>query len=396
MSRFRLILAIAISAAVCLAAEQGGKAAALATELKQVGLDPDACYRVRDLAFQKEDLRFYLTEGYLIFSRAVAGRRFGAMFTADVPGGDAEVLLFPPLRSERMSLAHFAKSPNLNEHFVAALFLFTDGTGEELLNKIESGVPKRVPEIGTSMAKNYAETLRNLVGSFDMRLVQDFFTSKPQQTGFLYAGISTRNLGPIDLIYDQRQRDQIVVGQVATRQERRFFDTWSSFPALSFRKGERKPLSPNVHLDNVNINASLTGPELHLQAVTAMDVTARTDGDLAVPFEIARSVNVSSVKVDGVAAEIFRGESLRTNLMRNSGGANELFLVMMPKPLASGEKHRIEFTHEGNVVQPAGNGVYFVGAQTELVSEPRCRVLAVRDDFSLPAESQACGDRRHL
>ena len=196
-----------------------------------------------------------------------------------------------------------------------------------------------------------------------MRLVQDFFTSKPQQTGFLYAGISTRNLGPIDLIYDQRQRDQIVVGQVATRQERRFFDTWSSFPALSFRKGERKPLSPNVHLDNVNINASLTRPQLHLQAVTAMDVTARTDGDLAVPFEIARSVNVSSVKVDGVAAEIFRGESLRTNLMRNSGGANRLLLVMMPKPLASGEKHRIEFTHEGNVVQPAGNGVYFVGAR---------------------------------
>ena len=58
------------------------------------------------------------------------------------------MLLFPPLRSERMSLAHFAKSPNLNEHFVAALFLFSDGTGEELLKKIESGAPKRLPEMG--------------------------------------------------------------------------------------------------------------------------------------------------------------------------------------------------------------------------------------------------------
>ena len=56
MSRLRLILAIAISAAACVAAEQGGKAAALAAELKGAGLDPDACYRVRDLAFQKEDL----------------------------------------------------------------------------------------------------------------------------------------------------------------------------------------------------------------------------------------------------------------------------------------------------------------------------------------------------
>ena len=80
-------------------------------------------------------------------------------------------------------------------------------------------------------------------------------------------------------------------------------------PAQSFRKGERKALPPNVHLDNVNINASLTGPELHLQATTAMDVTARTDGDIAVPFEIASAVKVTSVKVDGVAAEMFRGES---------------------------------------------------------------------------------------
>ena len=364
VSKILMGVALLAAASVSLpAVEVAGKAAALATELKQAGLDPDACYRVRDLAFQKEDLRFYLTEGHLIFSKPVRGRRFAAMFTAEIPGGDAEVLLFPPLRSERMSLAHFAKSPNLNEHFMAALFLFSDGTGEELLKQIESGEQKRLPEIGTDMASRFRDTLRNLVSSYEIRLVQDRFTSQPERTGFFYAGISTRTVGNIDFVYDQRQRDQIVVGQVAYRQERRFFDTWTSFQARSFRTGQRNTIRSSIHLDSVNINATLEPPELHMKAVTTMEITAREDGDTAIPFELATRVTVTGAKVDGVPAEIFRGESFRANLMRGGGGVNETFLLMMPQAVKSGEKHKLEFTHEGTVVQPAGNGVYYVASR---------------------------------
>ena len=108
-------------------------AASLDLQLQQLSLDPEECYRVLDLSFSKEDLKVYLTSGYLIFSRPIAGLRLGAAFVADNDAGDAEVLLLPPTRSERESLATFTKSPNLNEHLRAATFLFTDGTGEELL-----------------------------------------------------------------------------------------------------------------------------------------------------------------------------------------------------------------------------------------------------------------------
>ncbi|MDZ4797063.1 MAG: M1 family aminopeptidase [Bryobacteraceae bacterium] len=356
-------LALLFLAATALWCQQAGdgKAAAYSKALREAGLDPEACYRVRDLAFQKEDVRFYLTDGHIIFSKPVDGKRVAAMFTAEIPGGDAEVLVFPPLRSERMSLARFAKTPNLNEHFIAALFLFSDGSGEELLKQIEANVPRRLPEIGISMTSAFNETLRNFIGSYEIRLVQDRFTSQPERTGFFYAGISSKTLGAIDLLFDQRQRDQITVGQVVYRQDRRFFDTWTSFPARSFRTGKRNTLPSSVHLDEVRIDATLRGADLQMSAVTKMKFTARATGDYAIPFDIARSVKVTGAKVDGQPAEIFSRESLRANLLRAT--ENEVFLVILPKPLTEGETHEIEFTHEGSVVRAAGNGVYFVASR---------------------------------
>jgi hypothetical protein len=329
--------------------------------LRDAGLDPDACYRVRDLSFQRDDLRFYLTEGHLIFSKPVEGRRFAAMFTAEIPGGDAEVIVFPPSRSERFSLARFTNTPNLNEHFTAALFLFTDGAGEELLSQIESQSQKKLPEIGSAMASSFSPTLRNLAESYEIRLVEDHFTANPGETGFFYAAVSGRQLGNFDLLRDLRQRDQIVVGRLADRQGRRAFDVWTSFPARPFRTGQPKPAAANASLSNIRINATLHPPDLLMKATTAMDLTARNDGDMAFPFELSRRVRIIGVTVDGQPVELFSRDSMRADLLR--GSENELLLLIMPKPVAAGETHRVEFTHEGNVVNPAGNRVYFVASR---------------------------------
>jgi hypothetical protein len=53
-------------------------AASLAREIREMALDAEEAYRVRDLTLVKEDIRFYLTEGYLVFAKPVAGRRIGA------------------------------------------------------------------------------------------------------------------------------------------------------------------------------------------------------------------------------------------------------------------------------------------------------------------------------
>src|SRR5512141_1402839 len=85
-----------------------GAAADLAARIQAAGLDPDQCYAVRDLSFTKEDVRFYLTDGYLVFGKAVDGRHYSAVFVTEAEAGDAEMLVFPPSRSERLSLARAA------------------------------------------------------------------------------------------------------------------------------------------------------------------------------------------------------------------------------------------------------------------------------------------------
>lgn len=337
------------------------RAADYARALEEAGLDPDACYRVRDLAFQREDLRFYLTDGHLIFAKEVDGRRHAALFSADVQGGDAEVLLFPPHRSERLSLASFANSPNLNEHFTAAVFLFTDETTTEIMEQIRSANRKAVPEMGSILAQKFSETVRNLTRSYEIRLVQDHFSVNRQEVGFFYGALSGRNLGTFDVLYDPRQRDGVMAGQLVYRQDRRFFDTWTAFPPRSVRTGQRQRPPATVEVQDIRIEATLQPPDLHIAAVTTMKVRARGETDTALPFELSSRMTLKETRLDGEPVEVFSRESLRANLARDG---NEMFLVIMPKSLVKGETHTLTFTHEGDVVTSAGNGVYYVGART--------------------------------
>ena len=142
-------------------------AADVGDEIQHIALDPAECYRVLDLHFNKEDVKVYLGSGYLVFTKPLPaapalvpaapaslgaapaasaqsqGRRLGAVFVASAEAGDADVLLLPPTRSERSSLATFTNSPNLEEHFKSAAFVFTDGTGDDLLAQLQKIRPRR-------------------------------------------------------------------------------------------------------------------------------------------------------------------------------------------------------------------------------------------------------------
>jgi hypothetical protein len=354
-----LTATLAISTAhVCLAADS---AAALAKSIQDAGLDPQECYRIRDISFQKDDLRVYLTEGHIVFSRPVEGRIFGAMFTTDVPGGDAEVIVFPPHRSERLSLASFTKTPNLNEHLTYGVFLFTDGTGELLRDQVVKSVSsKKMPEAGLLLDQAYTPVLRNIAGSYETRLVQDYLSARRDSLGFFYAAVNGRNLGNFDLLYDPRAREQISLGQVVFRDNRRYFDTWTSFVARPYRNGQKKPpIDSPVAMDKIDIDATL-GLDMSMKAVTRLTFHLTDVPDRALAFELSRRMKVTHALVDGEPAETFFRDALRVNLLR---GENDLFLVIPPKQLAPGVPHTIEFHHEGTVVASAGNGVYYVASR---------------------------------
>src|SRR5579871_3840417 len=51
----------------------------VARQFEQMSLDPEECYRVTELNLSKEDIKLYLSSGYLIFAKPIAGFRQGAL-----------------------------------------------------------------------------------------------------------------------------------------------------------------------------------------------------------------------------------------------------------------------------------------------------------------------------
>ena len=330
-------------------------AADVAGELAQAPLEPEECYRVTELNFAKEDVKVYLTSGYLIFAKPVEGVRYGAVFVAAGEAADAEILLLPPTRAERMSLASFSGSPNLDQHFKSATFLFTDGTGEELLTRIQSDASRKSPDMGHAISQQWSPVLQNLAGSFETRLVADLM-SADRKPGVFYMAVAGNDQKNFDIMYDPTNREQIVVGALAYRDNRTFFDTWTSFPARSFRNAASEWTAQAV-LDNYRIDSTIDD-SLAMKCTTRALVTVQGRQQKALLLNLSRRMRLTGATVDGAPAEIFDHESLRSNLI--AGNDNRSFLVVPATPLDPGRAHELTLTHEGDVIEKAGKGVYFV------------------------------------
>ena len=223
----------------------------LARIIRETGLDPTECYRVRDLSFIKDDIKLYLNEGYLIFSKPVMGQPLSAVFTAEVEGGDGEAIVIPPTRSERQSLAGFTQSPNLDEHFRALLMVFTDGSMARLRQSLErEGSVRKAPEMGTVLAGQWSPVVTNISGPMQMRIVQDLLSARAGETGMAFFAVSGKTLGNFDILSDARASHRMLVRQHVERQGREAFDVWTDFmprklspkgpPGRTRRAGSRK------------------------------------------------------------------------------------------------------------------------------------------------------------
>lgn len=355
----RGLLLAGLAGGAC-AAEAPPTAAAVAAELRQATLDPATCVRVRDLEFNREDLRFYFNDGFLIFAKPIHGRRLFAVFVAGETGDDAEFLFRPPNRGERAALANFAGSPNLDEHFRSAVFLFTDDSAEVIQARLREGAaPKPNPDRGLLLADQYGGVIRNFGSSFAVRVVGDLLSPAHAEEGFFFGAITGVRLGNFDVIHDPDMREQIVVGQVAQQNGASRFNVWASFQSRSVRQTHR-PLPDTAELRDFRIEAAFE-PDMSLAAVTRIALVPKQAGMRVLEFEIAPQMVISAASLDGAPIEVFRRESMRDALIRGSG--NDQILTVFPAELQAGKSYQLEFHHKGNVVATAGRNVFTVRAR---------------------------------
>jgi len=350
--------------------------AQLAQSIRDAGLDQEECYRVRDLSYYKEDIKLYFHDGYLIFSKPVRGERLSVVFTADVEGGDGEIILFPPFKGERQSMARFTQSPNLDEHFNAALLVFSDDTARQLYEQItQEGVGKKALEMGPLLRDQWDSVVKNVTENFDLRLVIDLLNpnreSARSREGLLFGAIAGKTLGNFDFVDDPRQEQQILAGQMKDRSNGEpQYDIWTHFSARSIRTGSGKPLEEGFKVRHYRIEASILGMSgdvsgsqgLKLRGVTEATIRLGKNSLRVFPFEVSRAIQVKSVEVDGKPAELLFRETSRGKALRPD--QNEAFVVVVSEALAAASDHVLKFQHEGSVISFAGKGVYFVEARS--------------------------------
>lgn len=362
----------------------------IAAELRATTLDESECYRVREFTFRRGDATFYLTDGYLIFGKPVQGIRAAAAFYAPEAINDAEILLRPPDRGERASLAAHTGTPNLSEHFRQGIFVATDGSLDRWrADLLASPLTRPDLEMGLLLHSRFAGVARNLGQSFQVRLVHDLLNGNPEM-GMFYAALTGVRLGNFDFIYDPLAREEVTLGAVASRPGETGFNIWASFETRERQRERGEPPSFGTP-EHFSIEATVH-PDLRLEARTRVTWRAAMSLRGALGFEIAPAMKITGASINGKPVEVFRRESLRAMLI--GGNGNEPFLLVLPEPIEPGQSYELEFLHEGNVISDAGNSVFFVGARTNWYPARGLDFATFDLRFCVPAKLQlvATGD----
>jgi hypothetical protein len=352
------------------AAPAGVALNALAQEIKEAGLDPETCFRVRDFQYRRGEARFYFTDGILIFRKPVRGLRTAAVFVAAEDVGDAEVLLIPPNKMERRSLSAFTQAPNLDEHFGVAAFLFSDGTGERWLEQLRAieanpgsngGTAIRSPDRGLLLAEKWNQTVRNLGASLEPRFLEDLSNSAGAKNGLFFAAISGKTLGNFDLYFDPRGSEELMVGQLVTEGERRRYNFWTHFEPKTRPGGTARPSpEPPLIIERYRVEAEI-GDDLRLHAKVKISLRAREKNVRVVPLTLSPLLEVKSARWNGQEREVYQRDALRAALLR--ANSVESVLVGLEQVLAEGERGELEIEEEGAVFRPAGNGVLYLSTR---------------------------------
>lgn len=323
-------------------------------------LDPDACYRVRDLSYERPDVRFFFSDGWLIFARPVAGHRIAALYRASESTDDAEVMLRPSNRSERASLAHSAGTPNLDEHFGMGFFLFAGG-GEELLNAVRNGGGKPSPERGLLFAADMNEVVQRLATGMEVRIAQDLLTNAGRQDqGLFYSAIAGKSLGLFNILYDPAAYEQVLVGKINSGSKPTSFDVWASFRSRASLRANT-PLPQDYTLTNYRIESTIL-PDLKLQVVTHATLRAQRRVEGALALDLSPRMHMTEARVNGQKVDIFHRDAEREAVAGSSGlsSLNETFLIGLPAPVEVGQTREIEIHNEGYLIRKTSDGVFFV------------------------------------
>jgi len=302
--------------------------------LRNITLGSEAV-TVTNLDLKRDASRFRLNSGTVCFVPPVNGKVTGAVFA-----GEGTFQLNPPTEAERKNLKYLTKEDEFNERFERLVLRFTDGTYDE----IKKAGTAASGGCDAGLLKDSQNTTRHKIKhNLEAELLAEVLSPEPR--GVFVAFIHGKHYDDKELfeIDPNANSDQV---DFWTYDESKFGD-WASF---NFTEPHPKgTLGRTVRIEHHQLDTTLEKSGALTGKATTTFISER-NGLRVVPFSLFHTLRVQSVTADGQPLSFIQED-------KNDDAD---FAVILPKPLAAGEKFSLTTTYSGKeAVSNEGGGNYF-------------------------------------
>ncbi len=289
---------------------------------------------VSNLTLHRDAATFHLRSGAICFVAPVAGKVTGAVFV-----GEGELVLDPRSPSETASLKLLTKGSEFVENFSQAVFRFTDTSYDEL--KKAGGTSAGGCDAG--LLKDSQNTTRHrLKSNLEARILEDVLSPEPGRLFVAFVHGKRYNGKELFTVDPHSSSDQV---EFMTYDENKF-GVWAG---LNLSESEGRITRNRIHIEHQQLDTTIE-KNAHLTGKATTTFVALVNGLRVVPFDLFRSLRVESVIADGQALPFIQED-------KNDDAD---FAVILPKPLAAGDKYTITTTYGGKeAIANEGNGNYF-------------------------------------
>ncbi len=324
----------------------------LLQQLNSLTVNPSQVYFIRDARITRDRFTIYFNRGFIGLLAPVEDEVTGAVFS-----GDGEVLLMPPNVAEAESLARFTSSAVLEERFSSAYLRFTDGTARELLARTQPPDPDS-SEQPAALIPLWNEVAERLDSGHSLRILEDMVSDHRPE--YFSAQIEGVKLGPFALSVDERRPEASLIVALASGKASGAADVWCSFPSQT-QNLPGTGWQPNFQVSSYRIDTQIK-PDKSIEGRAELELESRVP-ERFLAFELSGRLEVSSVRDEnGAAVPAFQGALAQDPKPHDR---SDWVAVILPKPHPRGEKFKLTFAYQGNVIADVGNGVLYVGAHSD-------------------------------
>jgi hypothetical protein len=329
--RVAMVILIAFSTA---RAQSGANSDPNYIALRNLGLGSEAV-RVTNFDLKRDAGTFRLNSGTICFVLPVNGKVTGAVFV-----GDGVFLLEPPTETERKSLKFLTKEEEFNEKFERLVLRFTDSTYDEIK---KAGTPASGSCDAGLLKDSQSTTRHKIKHNLEMELLAEVLSPEPR--GIFFAFIHGKH-------YDDKEIFELDPNQNSNQVDFWTYDEnkWGDWASFNFTKPPRKgSVGKNIQIEHHQLDTAFEKSGALSGKATTTFISLR-NGLRVVPFSLFHSLRVQSVTADGQPLSFIQED-------KNDDAD---FAVILPKPLAPGEKFSVTTTYSGkDAVTNEGGGNYF-------------------------------------